>query len=231
MLTAPSGLERVRMSLVLYTHPDMLGHQPGPEHPERAFHPERPERLAAVLEALADESLERREAPLAQPDDLRLVHPDSYLQAIEIAGRAGRRVQLDPDTYMAPGSLEAALRAAGAVVEAVRAVARGDAERVFCAVRPPGHHAEPATPMGFCLYSSVAVAARVALQSGFKRVGIIDFDVHHGNGTQAALEAEPDIFFASIHQSPLYPGTGAESENGVGNVRNVVVPPDASRAV
>jgi acetoin utilization deacetylase AcuC-like enzyme len=218
------------MSLALYTHPDMLGHNPG-GHPEREEHPERPERLAAVLAALEDEPLDRREATLASRDDLSLVHPDAYLDAVFAAGQSGRRVQLDPDTFMAPGSLPAALRAAGAVTEAVRAVARGEIDRAFCAVRPPGHHAEPNQAMGFCLLSSVAVAARVALASGFERVAIVDFDVHHGNGTQAAFETEPRVLFASMHQWPLYPGTGAESETGVGNILNVTVAPDSPAEV
>ncbi len=214
--------------MALYTHPDMLGHDPG-GHPVRGGHPESPARLAAVLAALEHEPLDRREAPLASPDDLRLVHPDAYLEQIEAAGSSGRHVQLDPDSAMDSGSLQAALRAAGAAAEAVRAVRRGEVRRAFCAVRPPGHHAEPAQAMGFCIYSNVAVAARVALELGYARVGIVDFDVHHGNGTQAAFETEPRVFFGSIHQDPLYPGTGRADERGVGNVVNVLSPPGASR--
>jgi acetoin utilization deacetylase AcuC-like enzyme len=218
------------MSLALYTHPDMLGHDPG-GHAMRGEHPERPERLQAVLAALEGEPVERLEAPLASRADLRLVHPDDYLRALEAADAAGGLVQLDEDTAMGPGSWTAALRAAGAVAEATRAVLRGEHLRAFCAVRPPGHHAEPARAMGFCLLSSVAVAARVALEEGLERVAVVDFDVHHGNGTQAAFEAEPRVLFASMHQWPLYPGTGAEHETGVGNIVNVTVTPDASAEV
>jgi acetoin utilization deacetylase AcuC-like enzyme len=132
---------------------------------------------------------------------------------------------------MSAGSLTAALRAAGAVIDAVRAVAAGDAERAFCAVRPPGHHAEPETPMGFCLFSNIAIGAREAQALGFSRVAVVDFDVHHGNGTQAAFEADETLFLASIHQSPLYPGTGDASETGVGNIVNATAPPEAPREV
>jgi acetoin utilization deacetylase AcuC-like enzyme len=132
---------------------------------------------------------------------------------------------------MSAGSLTAARRAAGAVVAATRAVAAGQGTRAFCAVRPPGHHAEPDTAMGFCVFSNIAVAARVAQAAGLKRVAIVDFDVHHGNGTQATFEHDPTVFFASIHQSPLYPGTGAPSETGVGNIANAIVAPHAPREV
>jgi acetoin utilization deacetylase AcuC-like enzyme len=130
---------------------------------------------------------------------------------------------------MSAGSLNAALRAAGAVIDAVEGVARGEFTAAFCAIRPPGHHAEPDRAMGFCLFSNVAIGARAAQASGMARVAVIDFDVHHGNGTQAAFETDPSLFFASVHQSPLYPGTGDESEHGVGNVINATVPPAAPR--
>ena len=207
----------------------MLGHRPGDSHAER------PQRLGAVLDALADDSalrLERREAPLVGRDDLLRVHSDAYVAGVEAAGETaggGRSVQLDPDTVMSAGSLTAARRAAGAVAAAVRAVAKGEGGRAFCAIRPPGHHAEPEQAMGFCLFSNVAVAARVAQAEGLARVAVVDFDVHHGNGTQAAFEHDPSLFFASIHQRPLYPGTGATSETGVGNIFNGVVGPHAPR--
>ena len=211
------------MSVTLFTHPDMLRHDTGAGHPERS------QRLGAVLDALAECDVERRDASEAARDDLLRVHPERYVDAVFAAEPARGRVALDPDTTMAPGSLRAARLAAGATVDAVRAVARGEVERAFCAVRPPGHHAEPEVPMGFCLFSSVAVAVRAAQAEGLKRVGIVDFDVHHGNGTQAAFEHDPTVFFGSIHQSPLYPGTGHESERGLGNIVNVTAPPHAPR--
>jgi acetoin utilization deacetylase AcuC-like enzyme len=211
------------MSLAVFTHPDMLGHVPGRGHPER------PQRLEAVIGALDDAGLplERREAPLAQDADLLRVHPQAYLDLIAEASPDEGLIPLDPDTTMSPGSLAAARRAAGAVVEAVRAVARGEAGRAFCAVRPPGHHAEPGRPMGFCIFSSIAVAARAAQAEGLERIAVVDFDVHHGNGTQAAFEGDPSLFFASVHQWPFYPGTGEEGRRG--NIINATVPAMAPR--
>ncbi len=216
----------------VFTHPDMLRHRPGPAHPEHAEHPERPERLIAVLDALRDAGLDadRREAPLASRIDLQRIHPAAYVDRILGAEPPAdsppeARVELDPDTVLSVGSGAAGLRAAGAVTEAVRAVIRGETARAFCAVRPPGHHAEPGTAMGFCLFSSVAVAAAAARAEGIGRVAILDFDVHHGNGTQAAFAADPSVFYGSIHQWPLYPGTGREGETGVGNIVNATVAP------
>ena len=214
------------MSLPLYTHPDMLRHEPGDRHVER------PARLKAVMDILNDAGdldLERHEAPLVDIADLALVHPQRYIDEVIAASPKDGRVKLDPDTAMSPGSLIAARRAAGAVVEAVRSVGRGETARAFCAIRPPGHHAEPNRAMGFCIFSNVAVAARVAQTAGLAKVAVVDFDVHHGNGTQAAFESDPTLFYASIHQWPLYPGTGAASEHGVGNVVNAPVPPMAPR--
>ncbi len=213
------------MSVALFTHPDMLAHRPGVGHPES------PERLQAVLDALdaAALGLDRRAATEATVIDLERLHPaDHVARLLAVAPDSGFR-QLDADTVLSPGSVRAARLAAGAVVDAVRAVARGETARAFAAVRPPGHHAEPDQSMGFCLFSNVAVAARVAQAEGMARVAVIDFDVHHGNGTQAAFESDDSLFLGSIHQSPLYPGTGAASESGVGNIVNVPVPPHAAR--
>ena len=215
------------MSLPVFTHPDMLAHDPG------AGHPERPQRLAAVRDALGDSDLDLEwvDAPQATRAELERVHPPAYVDRIVAASPPRGTTALDPDTAMSPGSLDAGLRAAGAAVEAVRQVAAGKMERAFCAVRPPGHHAEPDRAMGFCLFSSVAVAARAAQAAGVGRVAVVDFDVHHGNGTQAVVEVDDSLFLASAHQWPLYPGTGAPSETGLGNVANAVMAPGAERAV
>jgi len=213
------------MSVALFTHPDMIDHRPGVGHPER------PERLQAVLDALdaAGLSRDRHAATEAAVADLQRLHPAAHVARILAAGPVEGLAALDADTLLSPGSVRAGRLAAGAVIDAVRAVARGDTARAFAAVRPPGHHAEPDTPMGFCLFSNVAVAARVAQSEGFARVAVVDFDVHHGNGTQAAFAKDASLFLASIHQSPLYPGSGAESETGVGNIVNAPVQPHAAR--
>ena len=211
------------MPIPVFTHRDMLAHDPGLGHAERA------QRLEAITGALADAGLDRdvREAPRVSTEDLLRVHPEAYVEAIRNAAPARGRVHLDPDTAMSPGSLLAAERAAGATVAAVRGVAAGEYDRAFCAVRPPGHHAEPDRPMGFCIFSSVAVAARAAQAAGLQRVAVVDFDVHHGNGTEAVVRDDPDLFFASIHQWPLYPGTGQAGRRG--QAMNATVPPMAPR--
>jgi len=214
--------------MLLFTHPSMLRHEPPPGHAEH------PGRLQAVLDALEDMTLDRREAPYATREALQRVHPAAYVEALEpaFAETSGSRVRLDPDTYISAGSREAIYRAAGACVAAVDAVMAGDDDMAFCAVRPPGHHAEPKTPMGFCIFNNVAIAAMHALDAhGLERVAVIDFDVHHGNGTQTIAEREPRLMFASTHQAPLYPGTGAVSESGIaGNVVNAPLPAGAGSA-
>ncbi len=214
------------MTTFLYSHPACSDHDPG------SYHPENPGRLAAIQEALDHpdfENLVRHEAPQATVAQIARVHPQSYVEAILAAVPKQGRASIDADTILSPGSGEAALRAAGALVAAVDAVAGGQADNAFCAVRPPGHHAEPQHAMGFCLFNSVAVGALQArAEHGLQRVAVFDFDVHHGNGTQASFWADRDLCYASTHQSPLYPGTGAASERGVnGNIVNVPLPSGA----
>jgi acetoin utilization deacetylase AcuC-like enzyme len=208
------------MDVSLYTHPDMLDHRPG------AGHPERPERLEAVIAALqdaADLDLSTREAPLAEVADLELVHPAAHVAWLLGLSPGAEGVVLDPDTVLSPGSLSAARRACGAPVSAVREALAGELERAFCAVRPPGHHAEPAAPMGFCIFSNVAVAAKAARLAGAKRVAVVDFDIHHGNGTQAAFAGDPELMLASIQQWPLWPGSGRASPEDPPNIVNAAV--------
>ena len=216
------------MTVALYTHEDMLDHRPGETHFER------PERLAAVIEALSeatDLDLEIRDAPRVSEVDLRRVHNSDYVDAIFASAPRSGLLMLDEDTWMSPGSLNAARRAAGAVTAAVRDMANSDGKRAFCAVRPPGHHAEPHRPMGFCIFSNVAVGVRVAQAEGFRRVAVVDFDVHHGNGTQMALSGVAETLFVSVQQWPMWPGTGHPQDPVADNISNAVVPPDASREV
>ncbi len=216
------------MSVLLLTHLACLGHDMGEEHPEC------PDRLRAVWRALEAEEfmlLHRDQAPRATRDQLCLIHPEAYVDGVlAIRPEGEARVALDADTVMSAGSAEAALRAAGAGIAAVDAVCRGEVARAFCAVRPPGHHAEPATSMGFCLFANAAIAARHAqVAHGLSRVAVADFDVHHGNGTQAAFWDRPGLFLASSHQVPLYPGTGFATERGAfGNIINGPLHPGAN---
>jgi len=200
------------MSTALLTHPDCARHETPPGHPEQVA------RLAAVLDALADADLVRRAAPLAADDDILRVHPPGYLNTVKEAEPEEGWAAFDGDTFLSPGSVAAAYRAVGAAVTAVDMVMAGEVANAFCAVRPPGHHAEHGTAMGFCLFGTVAIAAKHALDHhGLSRVAIVDFDVHHGNGTQDLVEADGRILFCSTHQMPLYPGTGARHETGAHN--------------
>jgi acetoin utilization deacetylase AcuC-like enzyme len=220
------------MTTLLLTHPDCL------EHDVPAGHPERPDRLRAVLEGLSGgdfEALVCEEAPLADLDMARLAHEAGHIARIEGASPQSGFVGLDPDTVMSPNSLDAARRAIGAVARATEQVVAGKADNAFCAVRPPGHHAEKARAMGFCLFNNIAIGALHARRNlGLARVAVIDFDVHHGNGTQDIFRDDETLFYGSTHQIPLYPGTGARSEKGVGNIFNAPLGPgdggDAFRA-
>ena len=207
-------------TLRAYTHPACATHDPGPGHAER------PARLAAVTDALraAWPALDWHEASSATRGQLLRVHDDALL-ALVLDTPVQQRIALDPDTFLGPGSAEAALRAAGAGVAAVDAVMTGDAGRVFCAVRPPGHHATGSVAMGFCLFNSIAVAAAHACdRHGLERVAVIDFDVHHGNGTQDIFDTDPRVMYLSSHQAPLYPDSGYADERGVGTVVNAPLP-------
>ena len=189
--------------------------------------------LQTVLEALDHDrfaALERIEAPRATREQIARVHEEHLIDLLEKNVPREGYVRVDADTTMCPDSMEAALRAAGAVCAAVDAMIDGDTTRAFCAVRPPGHHATRDTPMGFCLFNSVAVGAAHAMARGIERIAIVDFDVHHGNGTQDIFWSTPNVLYASTHQSPLYPGTGARSEKGAGNIVNAPLPPGAGRA-
>ena len=216
------------MTTALYTHASSAQHDTGAGHPERIA------RIEAVNKALSGDSwsgLVRSDAPLATKEQLKRVHEGGYVDLVLDNIPVDGYVRLDPDTVLSPGTGEAALRAAGAIIAAVDDVVAGTADNAFCAVRPPGHHAEPKRGMGFCLFNNVAIGAMHARAAhGLKRIAIVDFDVHHGNGTQAMFEGDADTLFASTHQFPHYPGTGAASETGVGNIFNAPLAANAGGA-
>lgn len=208
--------------LYLYTHPACLNHLTGPDHPES------PDRLSAILAALDHDrfaTLDRIQAPAATREQLLRVHAPGHVEHILGMPPDHEWLHLDEDTLMSRGSADAALHAAGASCAAVDAVMRGPTTRAFCAVRPPGHHATSTRAMGFCLFNNVAVAAAQALAvHRLKRVAIVDFDVHHGNGTQDIFADEPRVLYVSSHQAPLFPDTGPASEHGCGNILNAPLP-------
>jgi acetoin utilization deacetylase AcuC-like enzyme len=209
------------MTTLLVSHPAGLNHLTG------AGHPERPDRLRAVEQALEHEKfqmLARVQAPEAEIDSIALCHPRDFVEEIRDASPKDGMVRIDSDTVMSPGSYEAAIRAVGGAMMAVDEVMTKKAANAFVTMRPPGHHAETVRPMGFCLFNSIAIAARHARKKyGVERVAIVDFDVHHGNGTQEIFWSDPNVMYCSTHEMPLYPGTGAKSERG--NHDNIVNAP------
>jgi acetoin utilization deacetylase AcuC-like enzyme len=217
------------MSLLLSTDPHLLAHDPG--HATRQIHPERPERLAAVIErleqaALPDTSWRRAHAPASRAV-LERLHSSAHVDRVLAA--AGRTVQLDPDTGTSPASVDAALRAVGATIDAVEAVVGGEVERAFVLARPPGHHAERDRAMGFCLFSNLALGIEHARRAlGIERVLVVDWDVHHGNGTQSLFYERDDVLVIDSHEHPQYPGTGAVDEvgraQGAGHTLNLPLP-------
>lgn len=209
------------MGIAFISHPDCELHDTG------AGHPESPARMRAVLDYLPTREiwcrLMQHEAPLVTMEQLYRVHDKEYVNAVIAAEPSQGRVFLDPDTSMAPNSLNAALRAAGSVVKGVDLVMSGDTDKAFCCVRPCGHHAEVGRPMGFCLFNNVAVGARYAQDRyGLNKVAIIDFDVHHGNGTEDIFRSDPSVFFSSTFQHPFYPGSGADTRSD--HIVNVPLP-------
>jgi acetoin utilization deacetylase AcuC-like enzyme len=217
------------MSVALFTHPDCLGHNTG------EYHPECSDRLRFVLRALEHPkftSLLREQAPLATREQLLRVHPPAHVDyVLSFHPQGDELIAIDADTVMSAGSEAACLRAAGGAVAGVDAVIDGWARAAFVAVRPPGHHAEPDRAMGFCLFNNAAVAAHHARSRGAQRVAVVDFDVHHGNGTQHIFEKDAELFYASSHQLPCYPGTGLRAERGfAGNVVNMPLSPGSGSA-
>jgi acetoin utilization deacetylase AcuC-like enzyme len=208
------------MATLYITHDAFLEHDTGEWHPERA---ERIKAIDNVLSGEAFQNLHRVEAPQATREQIMRAHPESHYDFLE---RAAPKIEIIPlddgDTMMSPGSWNAALRSVGAGIQAVDEVMQGLAANAFCLVRPPGHHAEPTKPYGFCLFNNAAIAAfHAQAVYGAERVAVVDFDLHHGNGTQAMFWAKPDCFYASTHQMPLFPGTGSIAERGEkGNIVN-----------
>jgi acetoin utilization deacetylase AcuC-like enzyme len=216
------------VTTLLVSQPNFADHQTPQGHPERA------DRIRAVEDALAGgpfAALRRSNAPYGDLMLAELVHDEAYLARLRDARPAEGIGQLDADTFISDGSLDVVATALGGALAGLDAVLLGEVDNAFCAIRPPGHHAEIAAPMGFCLINTVAIVAREAQRKyGAERVAIVDFDVHHGNGTQDIFKDDPSVFYASSHQMPLYPGTGNPSETGVGNIVNAALPPHSGGA-
>ena len=211
--------------IIVYTHPDCLLKDNGPNHPEKK------ERLQVILKSIQDISftdIEIKDAPLAADDDICLVHPATHINnifsLIPISGLVGVEKEPNADTFLCSNSKNAILRSCGAGIAAANSLIKDNEKRVFCAVRPPGHHAETVRANGFCFVNNVAVAARY-LQNKFKikKIAIIDFDVHHGNGTQEIFYQDKTVVYGSVHEHPLFPGTGSEQEIGTGNIFNAPI--------
>jgi len=205
------------MSTIIIQHDDCFRHDPGPKHAESPY------RVKAVLGGLEGlKGLQKLPAPLATIEQIARVHPEEFWEGLQEQEPQEGQVALDWDTFLCNGSIDAALRASGGLCFAIDQILSDKAHRAFCAVRPPGHHGEPERAMGFCLLNNVAIGAMHALEDpAIQRVAIVDFDVHHGNGTQAVFEQNPDVLFVSSHQMPLYPGTGRPDETGCGNILNL----------
>lgn len=208
----------------LYSHPIFLEHITPPGHPER------PDRMRVIERVLEDQrflDLDRRQAPAGDESKIKAAHPESFIERVRKTIPETGIVRIDADTTASPKSWEAALHAIGAANAAIDDVVSGDVDNVFVAARPPGHHAEKTTAMGFCLFNTAAIAARYAQSAhGLERVAIVDWDVHHGNGTQDIFWDDPSVLYCSTHQMPLYPGTGAKDETGAGNIINAPLSPD-----
>jgi acetoin utilization deacetylase AcuC-like enzyme len=210
----------------------LITHADGLDHVTPAGHPERVARLEHLLHGLQELDLERISAPLAEDEALLRCHPQAYVDRITAAIPDTGHGRLDEDTWLSSGSLQAARRGVGAVLKAIDLVLAGHVANAFCAMRPPGHHAERETPMGFCLFGNIAIGAKYALDHhGLQRVAVVDFDVHHGNGTQDLLWSEPRSLFIGSHQSPLWPGSGSAQERGASdNILNLPLPPGSGGA-
>jgi len=216
------------LTTLLISQPNFADHQTPPGHVERA------ERIRAVEATLAEpafDNLLRREAQSADLTLAELVHDGHYLAGLRTVRPAEGIGQIDNDTFISAGSLDAAATGLGGALAALDAVLLGEADNAFCAIRPPGHHAEIHRPLGFCLINTIAITAREAQRKyGAERIAIVDFDVHHGNGTQDIFKADPTVFYASSHQMPLFPGTGRANETGIGNIVNAPLAPDTGGA-